>query len=273
MGCGTDSAGDGMKGDRGPIVPDLCKDTTSVVIGFLSGYRPVLRLLGKGRNLPRDDEGTAISPRTESRDLCDLLVEGDHSAALNWACRSGLVSRTIVGVMAARYGRISMLEWSKSDWIPFRRDVYCEAVEYDRMPVVEWLHDRRLLDDLDVCATAALFGRLGILRWARGEDYPWDSTTCDCAATFGHVDVLRWAINNGCPCGIRASINAAQDEQIGCLDLMLEKGVLVLYLVWLTARSFERKGTMMWLKGMPEQLDRSRRRDGSLFVISHPESS
>ena len=117
-----------------------------------------------------------------------------------------------VCVNAAACGHLEVLQWARSQGMPWDEDVCTGAAEGGHLPVLQWAHAAGCPWDHTTCARAALAGHLEALRWARANGCPWDEYTCTSAARAGHLALLQWARANGCPWNKHTCRSAAKAE-------------------------------------------------------------
>ncbi|KAJ8608816.1 hypothetical protein CTAYLR_009355 [Chrysophaeum taylorii] len=132
------------------------------------GYDPEI---DENVRLPRGVRWTKLDTSGARTDLAEFIRLG----AINWVgwllCRTLGLGREVFHV-AARHGRLEVLQWARANGYSLN----------------EW-----------TCANAATGGHLEVLKWARANDCPWDEWTCAAAARSGHLELLQWARSNGCP--------------------------------------------------------------------------
>ena len=161
--------------------------------------------------------------------------------------------------IAARNGHIEMLEWLRSQDVPWPKDegyygspddisdgLYACAARGGHLEVIEWL-ERHGIEHSDhgdevACEAAAAGGHLQLLRWLRSRSppYKWDQATCKAAAANGHLDVLRWATENGAPWKRYWGTNNEKSEW--CTDMVNEavQGGHLKCLKWIFDHGFPR---------------------------------
>lgn len=85
-------------------------------------------------------------------------------AQLSYSVECGLNPVDKICWLSARYGRLDLLQWARSNDCPW---------------------------DRHTCSMAAWGGHLAVLQWARANNCPWDESTCSLAASDGHPAVLQ----------------------------------------------------------------------------------
>jgi hypothetical protein len=119
--------------------------------------------------------------------------------------------------LAARSGRIDVLEWMLAHGSPIDASVYTHAAETGHFHVIDWALAHGEPWDAFVCAWLAEHGLLDALKYVRAKGCPWDEHTCAGAASRGHLEVLEWAQTNGCPWDERTCDRAAEGGHLEVL--------------------------------------------------------
>lgn len=131
--------------------------------------------------------------------------------------------------IAAKYGKINMLEWIKNNnKIDYDNNIRaCNlAAEYGHLDALKWLVDNKFDKYLtvDTFMEAAGNGDLEVLKWLLSKGCPWNETTCIIAAGNGHLEVLKWARENDCPWDESTCSFAAEMGELETLKWAREKG-------------------------------------------------
>lgn len=159
------------------------------LLGFLP--RELRELLAE-HYLPRSH----LFVETHLRDMASLgAIQYRHK---------GVLYQGILLEYASVQGYLSLLQWlvhSLGKIGPENRiTIGLNAAYYGHMHVLEWFHQECWLrDDTRLCTHAACGGQLEALKWARAHGYPWNCRVIWEASHRGHLHVRQWALDNGCP--------------------------------------------------------------------------
>lgn len=129
----------------------------------------------------------------------------------------------LVCPIAARDGRLDVLEWAHQERYPWGKKTCAAAARKGRLSILKWLRcqDPPCPWDEDTCESAVQGAHLEILQWLRGQDppCPWNKSTCSTAAYNGNFIILKWlrCQDPPCPWGLSTCSGAAWS---GSLDIL-----------------------------------------------------
>lgn len=204
-----------------PVLPGLCKDTTSVVLSFLRDHFSLLRFLNK--------EWSALSAEGASR-FCSVPAARGDIAVLKWACARGCPyewrtsvkgrpNQESVTTLAALHGHLHMLEWLADIGRIDRWNVCSNAASGGHLHVVKWGYGRGYYYH-DVCVYAAQGGHVHVLDWYGVDRSDWILFTSSEAARNGHLDVLKWIHRNNYEFESHTMEYAARGGHLHVIDWM-----------------------------------------------------
>jgi len=103
-------------------------------------------------------------------------------------------SRRCLMSWAVEHGYFSVFLWAHQQWCSFNAGLCMDlAARNGRLDILQWLwsHDYPLYSQL--CVEAIQGGHLHVLQWLRKQECPWNKQLCAWFAEVSHKnDVLEW---------------------------------------------------------------------------------
>jgi len=102
-----------------------------------------------------------------------------------------------IQVIAARYGRIDVLDWLNARGIPSARVLYDPAAKGGHIAVLQWAleHGHPWDRQLGACVNAATNGHFECLKWLVEHNYPYGRAKCiEHAVRFDHAEIVKYLL-------------------------------------------------------------------------------
>mmetsp|Transcript_2875 Transcript_2875/g.9755 ORF Transcript_2875/g.9755 Transcript_2875/m.9755 type:complete len:296 (-) Transcript_2875:235-1122(-) len=137
--------------------------------------------------------------RVSERDMCRLAARSGKLEVLQWARENGCPWDADTCAEAALGGHLELLKWARKNGCSWSESTCALAAFGGHLALLKWARDHMCPWSKETCSLAAIGGHLSVLQWAREKGCPWDAKTCSNAAWGGHLEVLKWARLKGCP--------------------------------------------------------------------------
>ena len=120
---------------------------------------------------------------------------------LKWAMQTKCPMGRWTVSAAVRFGDVDILKAGKIFGCPPSQNARasCLAARSGRVDILEWLLENDHPWDATVCTAAAQGGQLACLKWLRDKGCPWDEATFKAASKRKDSEMLQWLSKNGCP--------------------------------------------------------------------------
>lgn len=153
------------------------------IFNWLDGLKPPTVPEEKNIHDSGRIEGLRPPPPTPE----EKYIRNLHSLVLNTAIKEGQICMLEVFLSKGRF------EYKYS-----QLNVYKLAARFGRIDVIQWAEEKKFYNTEAVCQNAAREGQLETLKWLRERNYPWDYRTTSDAARMRHEEIVKWSVENGC---------------------------------------------------------------------------
>jgi len=167
-------------------------------------------------------------PRPEGESLCNIAARSGRINVLEWARAQGMPWNESTCIEAAAEGELETLKYLRRGGCPWNEESCSWAAFHGDVRILQWLRSQEPPCPWDEgsCQAAAAGGNLECLQWMRREGCPWDACVCYAAAEEGHLDLLKWSKSHGVPWQPdRVAEIASINNQDAVLDWLRSQGI------------------------------------------------
>ncbi|AGO84729.1 Ankyrin repeat domain containing protein [Pandoravirus salinus] len=179
---------------------------------------------------------------------CALAGANGHHDVYVWACAHGCPDRPErLWTHVIAQGLTHVVDWLRAQNRAWPADACMLAARYGRVGILERAMDDGCVCDASTCAEAAESGHRAVVKWLRSRGVPWDERTCEGFALQGDVDGLAWAHQQGCPWNVITSSRAAYGGHVDVLCYLKAHGCPWSVLTCTTAAKCGHWHAVQWL--------------------------
>ena len=164
------------------------------------------------RNFKPIAYATAIAAKNGRIDVLEWMLNHDFPMSNN------------AYAQAASNAHLTTLQWLKNHNIPRGGFEISTAACEGHMHIVQWLYDNGFDRSYDACRWAAKHEDPSILLWLLERNFPHSDEACSIAACYGRKETLKILISHQFPITLNALVNCIQCVHHDCWEVIFQSG-------------------------------------------------
>lgn len=155
-----------------------------------------------------------------------FAAAGGHLPCMQYLHSQGVPWHADVCKKALKNNQLECLLFAQESGCPWDDDFIFDAMREQGLECFNYVLERMERIPPEVCNHAARAGYLPVQRMLHERQAPWSEASVAAAAGSGHVNTLCYMLEQGCPIGSAAYVQAAEGGYLACIQLLRKHELL-----------------------------------------------